>query len=70
MVGVFVRDQHGIEFRDVLADSGQTLCDFAAADAGIDQDAGTGGSQEGRVAGTAGGQDANLENGRGLLSAG
>lgn len=70
MVGVFVGDEDGVEFGNVLADGGQTFGDFAAADAGVDQNTGAAGSQEGRVAGTAGGQDADLENGRRLLRAG
>ena len=37
MIGMFVRDQHGIDSVGILADGFQPFCDFFSAHSGIDQ---------------------------------
>ena len=53
VVGVFVGDEDGVEGGGVFADGGEAVEDFAAAQAGVDEQAGAAGGEKGRVAGTA-----------------
>ncbi len=61
MIVVLVGDQHGIERVDVFADSGQALGNLAAAEAGIDQDAGAVCGNERGITGAAARENANLD---------
>jgi hypothetical protein len=60
MIRMFVGNQDGVERGDILAYSGQALGDFAAAESGIDQNAGAVRRDKNRVARTAAGEDANF----------
>jgi hypothetical protein len=60
VIGMFVGNEDGIERRDIFADGSQALGDFAAAEAGIDQNAGAVRRDKNRVARTAAGEDANF----------
>jgi phosphoribosylformylglycinamidine synthase len=60
---MLVGNENGIERRDILADSSEALGDFAAAETGIDQNAGAACRDKNRVAGTAAGQNAKFEDG-------
>ena len=61
VVGVFVGDEDGVERGGVFADGGEAVEDFAAAKAGVDEQAGAAGGEEGRVAGTGAGKYAELD---------
>ncbi len=63
VVGMFVRHQNGVQRGDVLADGSQAFGQFAAAQPGVDQNAGISGGHKGGVAGAAAGQDANFDDG-------
>ena len=60
MIVVLVGDQDGIEHIDVFADGGQAFGNLAAAEAGIDQDAGAAGGNERRITGAAACENTNL----------
>jgi len=57
---MFVRDEDGIQRGQIFADSRQTLGDFAAAQARIDKKARPASGDEHRVARTAAGENADL----------
>ncbi len=61
VVGVFVGDEEGVEGRGVFADGGEAVEDFAAAQAGVDEQAGAAGGEKGRVAGTGAGKYAEFD---------
>ena len=61
MIVVLMGDQDGIERIDVFADGGQAFGNLAAAEAGIDQDAGTIRGNERRITGAAAGENANFD---------
>jgi hypothetical protein len=61
VIAMFMRDQNGVQTSHIFADGRQTLGDFAAAQAGIDQNPCTIGGDEGRVSGAGGGENADLE---------
>jgi hypothetical protein len=58
---MFVRDQDGVQSGQILTDSGQAFRDFAAAQAGIDENARAIRGYQNRVAGTAAREDADLD---------
>jgi hypothetical protein len=62
MVVVLVGDQDGIERIDVFADGSQAFGNLAAAEAGIDQDAGAIRGNKRRITGAAAGENTNLDN--------
>jgi hypothetical protein len=53
-------NQHGVERAKILSDGGQAFDNLAAAEAGVDQDAGTAGSDKGGIPGAAGSENADL----------
>jgi hypothetical protein len=61
MIVVLVSDQDGIERVDVFTDSGQAFGNLAAAEAGIDQDAGAVCGNERGITGAAARENANLD---------
>ena len=61
MIVVLVGDQDAIERIDVFANGSQAFGNLAAAEAGIDQDAGAVCSNERRITGAAAGENANLD---------
>jgi hypothetical protein len=58
---MLVGNQNGVKRSDVFVDGGETLGRFAAAEPGIDEDTRPSGGNEGRVAGAAASEDANLD---------
>jgi hypothetical protein len=60
MIVVLVGNQDGIKRVDIFADGSQALGNFAAAEAGIDQDASAIRSNESRITGAAARENANL----------
>lgn len=53
VIGVFVGDEDGVEVVELPADGGEALGDLTAAEAGINENGGVGGLDEGAVAGAA-----------------
>jgi hypothetical protein len=53
VIAVFVRDQYRVQLVQILADRGQTLSDFTAAETGIDQYTRPPSGDEGRIAAAA-----------------
>ena len=66
MVRVLVRDEDAVEVVLAFPNGGEAGGDLLAAESGIDQKARPGGGDEGRVAGTAAGEDADLDDSRSL----
>jgi len=64
MIVVLVGDQDGIESIDVFADGGQAFGNLAAAEAGIDQDAGAVCGNERRITSAAARENANFDDAR------
>jgi len=60
---MLVTNEDGVEACGFFADDGEAGEGFAAAKAGVDKDACASGVNEGGVAGTAAGQDADLNDG-------
>ena len=61
VVGVLVSDEDGIEAVNVALDSGETSESFALAEAGVNEDTGGFGFEQGDVARTAGGKDGDAQ---------
>jgi hypothetical protein len=62
VIGMFMGHENRIELGRVFADLLQSLADFPAAEARVDQDSRFVRANERRIAGAASGEDANLEN--------
>jgi len=61
VIGMFVRDQDGVQSGQIFTYRCQALADFAAAQAGIHQNARAIRGYQHRVAGTAAREDADLD---------
>jgi hypothetical protein len=61
VIGVLVGDQDPGEVADIRADRRDAPLDLRTAQAGIDQDAGGAGFEEGAIAGAAAGEDVDLQ---------
>jgi hypothetical protein len=58
---MFVGDEDGVEGRGVFADGGEPVEDFAAAQAGVNEQPGAARGEKGCVAGTGAGKYAELD---------
>ena len=63
MIGMFVRDQDGVDVFEVFADRGQAFAELLHAEPGVDQDARIFGGQQRGVARTAARQHTELYDG-------
>ena len=61
MVGVLVGNEDGVEAVDIAADGGEAGEGFALSKAGVNEDAGTLGFEQGEIARTAGGEDGDTQ---------
>ena len=61
MIGMLVGDENGVETIDFAADGGETGEGFAFAEAGVNEDAGGLGFEQGEIARTAGGEDGDAQ---------
>jgi len=58
MVGMLMRDQDGIDLREVLADQREAPAQLLHTQAGVEQNARAAGGEEGGIAGAAAGENA------------
>lgn len=65
VVAVFVGEEDAVEIADAEADHGEALDDAAGAEAGIEEEAGVPGAENGAVAGTAAAEDGKRKHGGG-----